>query len=51
MKFIEAIASAAALVLLLCALTEPVHQIIRIKKATREVRRELYMIKENCVQE
>ncbi len=50
MKFIEAIASAVALFLLLCALIEPVGQIIRLKKATREVRSELYMIRESYAQ-
>ena len=50
MKFVEAIASATVLVLLMCALVEPVGQIVRLKKATREVRRELYEIRENYVQ-
>ena len=50
MKFVEAIASATVLVLLMCALVEPVDRIVRLKKATREVRRELYEIRENYVQ-
>jgi len=50
MKFVEAIVSATVLVLLMCALVEPVGQIVRLKKATREVRRELYEIRENYVQ-
>lgn len=51
MKFVEAIASAVVLVLLLCALSEPVGQIIRLKKATSEIRKELYIMKERYVQE
>ena len=47
MKLVEAITSAVALVLLLSALNEPVGQIIRLKKATLEIRKELYDMREN----
>ena len=42
MKLVEVLASAVVLVLLFQSLSSPLSQIARLKKATTEVRRELY---------
>jgi len=49
MKFVEVIASALILLLLLHALSTPFFELARLKKASREVRARLYELKESLM--